>query len=626
MSKKYKVFNDDSLNVLTNHMKATRTKANSNEEAIVNLGEDLATLSEEVVTALGGKAPVDHDHAADEVTFTDGETFQQKYNNGELTGPQGEKGDKGDKGDTGIAGTNATITGASATVDANTGTPSVTVTPGGTASARTFAFAFKNLKGAKGDTGLQGEQGEKGETGNGFEQVTTAGTGAAYTATVSNITSLTAGVSFIMIPHTASTSQTATLNVNGLGAKQLRRPLSSNNTTTVAASTANWLYASKPVQVMYNGTFWIVKDMSRPHATDLYGTVPIASGGTGATTAEAARTNLEVYSKTETDNAIVNAVANSNSLTIESVTASMPSNVFWSSSAYGNGVFVSVSTGSDMAAYSKNGLTWTSTTLPSSGDWYEVTYGNGVFVTVKYDSSQAAYSYDGVTWNPSTLPSSAGWAAVTYGSKLPTKRFVAVAMDSENIAYSTDGITWTATTSSDNDSWTDIAAGSEGYVVVGSGSTQIMKSKIGTSWTSVNLPDGALVEYVTYGNGRFVAVGQYNGCCYSDDEGATWTLMSLPRISSTSYAGVYYGNGKFIAIGHNGIVVCSTDGIHWEVCRFPVSNGTGYGMVYGDGLFVSPLADTNLAVFSKDGIVWKNSGYRIMLGNDDITNMIRSIV
>ena len=123
--------------------------------------------------------------------------------------------------------------------------------------------------------------------------VTTAGTGAAYTATVSGITSLTAGVSFIMIPHTNSTSTTPTLNVNSLGAKGLRMRGSTATGTAMTAAITAWLASGRPVQVTYNGIYWVA-ETTRPVASDLSGTVAIANGGTGATTAAAARTNLGI--------------------------------------------------------------------------------------------------------------------------------------------------------------------------------------------------------------------------------------------------------------------------------------------------------------------------------------------
>ena len=117
------------------------------------------------------------------------------------------------------------------------------------------------------------------------ELYTTSGNGSVYTVTANNITSLTTGLRLIIVPHTNSTTTSPSLNVNGLGIKTIRRPVSNSLSTTAALGAAGWLEANKPVEIMYNGTYWVVMNMIRPEASDINGTISVANGGTGATNA-----------------------------------------------------------------------------------------------------------------------------------------------------------------------------------------------------------------------------------------------------------------------------------------------------------------------------------------------------
>lgn len=119
--------------------------------------------------------------------------------------------------------------------------------------------------------------------------------GVNYTATIDGITELYNGLTITIIPNMLSTSKNTTLNVNGLGAKQLRCSIGGynfGNSGTIAAL-EGWLGADSPVTIQYKSKFdnWQTI-ISRPSVSGLYGTVKVEQGGTGATDAKTARVNI----------------------------------------------------------------------------------------------------------------------------------------------------------------------------------------------------------------------------------------------------------------------------------------------------------------------------------------------
>lgn len=123
--------------------------------------------------------------------------------------------------------------------------------------------------------------------------------GVSYTAIVEGLTELYNGLELTIVPDKTSTVLSTTLNVNGLGDKPIRLSLSTNTSALTTPKNTAFLVSGSAVKVRYDTSYlnsgaWKIVDKQKTSAQDLYGSVPISSGGFGGTTAAEARTNLEI--------------------------------------------------------------------------------------------------------------------------------------------------------------------------------------------------------------------------------------------------------------------------------------------------------------------------------------------
>ena len=112
---------------------------------------------------------IKQEYTANDIAFEDGETFQEKYNKGELRGDTGEPGPQGEPGTDGKQGPQGNP-GPAGTDGENGFSPTVTTTPieNGTKVDITDingVKSFEVLNGKNGEQGLQGEPGPQGNPG-----------------------------------------------------------------------------------------------------------------------------------------------------------------------------------------------------------------------------------------------------------------------------------------------------------------------------------------------------------------------------------------------------------------------------------------------------------------------------
>lgn len=274
----------------------------------------------------------------------------------------------------------------------------------------------------------------------------------------------------------------------------------------------------------------------------------------------------------------------------------LPASAAWCSIAYGNGVFVAVAAGSNIAATSPDGANWTLRTLPTSGDWVAVVFGRGFFAAAAKGTDVVVTSPDGVNWIQEVLPVSADWEVgafaqgVTTGrpTTLPVHVFASGAADcvvSHNGVWAKSATPLPAPLAR----WGALAAFGAGINVAlpYSGDIALTSTHASSTWTPRTLPQSAEWRSVTYGNGVFVAVAAGSNIAATSPNGIDWTPRTLP--ASDNWSGVLYAEGVFLAFAGgssaSGVAATSPDGITWALRALPFP-ANWRAVAYGDGRFV----------------------------------------
>jgi hypothetical protein len=279
---------------------------------------------------------------------------------------------------------------------------------------------------------------------------------------------------------------------------------------------------------------------------------------------------------------------------------------------------------------SVDGIQW----VPHAGlrDLEAVAYGNGLWVAVggteevRKDSGSGmgvAYtSRDGETWQRHKLSSLPWLRDVTYVSGW----FVAVAGgDIGGVLRSVDGVRWEVLPVGEVQGLNALCSDGESVVAMGDTGTIVQSGFIEAPdadaaaydpldhWQARNpYPTGQDLGRCAYGNGRFVALGNRSenehgvllnreSSILASLDGVHWDRVFWDY-GPVELFGLVYGQGQFVVVGEQGLILASDDGCAWREIDSGVEE-TLTDVAYGDGRFVVVSREGSVLSLV-DGSVW----------------------
>ena len=269
--------------------------------------------------------------------------------------------------------------------------------------------------------------------------------------------------------------------------------------------------------------------------------------------------------------------------------------------AYGNGVWVTLVSGTQCALVSSDdGATWKTALLPAVTTWYKIAYVNSKFIAIGGGGAASAvfaWSSNGTDWvQASTAPASAWWQAIAYDAAIATNKLVviggaAAAYSGTLSTYSaTTGDVWAAGTANPTTAtWVDVASSGAGrFVQIAGGATASTASSYstnGNSWTNGGALASSLWQAIAYGSSKFVCISAsaVNGPTAYSTDGTSWTASTAPSLpTGNEWVNIIFTGSVFVitsgvraqnfaatptAVSFAQYYATSSDGITWSALK-----------------------------------------------------------